>query len=200
MLMSWCFRCFTASIFIVIEGQEVWIRKHILTFFRWGEFVYPSSAVPPTDQDLITEDEEQVSRNSKIDLVINIFFVKVVSIGPMVQGSKGPKVQGSKGPMEQWTKGPLDHWILLFNLLDQGCIFLHSDGCLLLLHFAGLNHWRGSHRWSCHCSLCWMLPLQEEQEVHIPFDQVMSSIRLQWWSAVRYLASIHSWLLYRNIS
>ena len=99
---------------------------------RWGEFVYPSSAVPPTDQDLITEDEEQVSRNS--------------------------------------------NYILLFYLLDQGCI---SDGCLLLLHFTGLNHWRGSDCWSCNCSLCWMLPLQEEQEVHI---HLVSEIGLiKWW-------------------
>ena len=26
-------------------------------FFRWGEFVYPSSAVPPTGKDLVIEDE-----------------------------------------------------------------------------------------------------------------------------------------------
>jgi len=43
------------------EGQ-----KMMGTCTRWGEFVYPSSAVPPTDEDLITEDEEQVVSSSTL--------------------------------------------------------------------------------------------------------------------------------------
>lgn len=44
--------------------EEVDRQNMMGTCTRWGEFVYPSSAVPPTDEDLITEDEEQVASSS----------------------------------------------------------------------------------------------------------------------------------------
>jgi len=44
--------------------EEVDRQNMMGTCTRWGEFVYPSSAVPPTDEDLISEDEEQVASSS----------------------------------------------------------------------------------------------------------------------------------------
>lgn len=45
-------------------SRQVEKQKMMGTCTRWGKFVYPSSAVPPTDEDLITEDEEQVGSYS----------------------------------------------------------------------------------------------------------------------------------------
>ena len=44
----------------VCNKNDKSVKMLIMWCFRWGKFVYPSSAVPPTDEDLIAEDEEQV--------------------------------------------------------------------------------------------------------------------------------------------
>jgi len=46
------------------SSQAVERQNMMGTCARYGEFVYPSSAVPPTDEDLITEDEVQVASYS----------------------------------------------------------------------------------------------------------------------------------------
>ena len=53
----------------VCNKNDKSVKMLIMWCFRWGKFVYPSSAVPPTDEDLIMEVEEQViSTHTYIDI------------------------------------------------------------------------------------------------------------------------------------
>ena len=53
----------------VCNKNDKSVKMLIMWCFRWGKFVYPSSAVPPTDEDLIMEVKEQViSTHTYIDI------------------------------------------------------------------------------------------------------------------------------------
>jgi len=57
-------------------SRQVEKQKMMGTCTRWGKFVYPSSAVPPTDEDLIREDEEQVGSYSS-----STFLGSIIGVG-----------------------------------------------------------------------------------------------------------------------
>jgi len=62
--------------------EEVDRQNMMGTCTRWGEFVYPSSAVPPTDEDLITEDEEQVA--SSYSTLLGSIIGAVLTVGAAI--------------------------------------------------------------------------------------------------------------------
>ena len=66
---------------LVCNKNESPLKSSYVWCFRWGKFVYPSSAVPPTDEDLIREDEEQVKSilALKLDCDCDIISIKVGS-------------------------------------------------------------------------------------------------------------------------
>ena len=75
----------------VCNKNDKSVKMLIMWCFRWGKFVYPSSAVPPTDEDLIMEVEEQVISTHTLILDFDryccIISIKVGSYSSTFLGS-----------------------------------------------------------------------------------------------------------------